>query len=376
MTKKMTHEQYVQCLKSINPNVIPLEEFQGITKRIRHKYVNCGHEAIIPPNSPLHGYGCNICAKKNGGKRFQKTHQQYIEELQEVNPNVVPLEEYTKARTKIKHKCLIDGHVWDVAPTSILRGHGCPMCAKNIMLTHEQFLSLLEPIKYPNVIVVGTYRGKKNKILCKCKDCGYEWHASPDVLLRGNGCRLCGRKRFGKSCRKSHEDFIDAVKEISPTIKILGRYRTAKDRINCRCLICGYEWSPFADDLSMGKGCPICCLSHGEKEIGKILQVANIPFVPQKSFDGLFGLGGGLLSYDFYLPLNNLLIEFQGEQHERPTFGQEQFQIQQEHDRRKRDYAKQHNLKLLEIWYYDYDNIEIILKNNLNLLSVETTGIV
>lgn len=41
------------------------------------------------------------------------------------------------------------------------------------------------------------------------------------------------------------------------------------------------------------------------------------------------------------------------------------FQRQQEHDRRKREYAIQNNINLLEIWYWDYDNIEKILKSEL-----------
>ena len=72
-----------------------------------------------------------------------------------------------------------------------------------------------------------------------------------------------------------------------------------------------------------------------------------------------------MLSYDFYLPQYNLLIEYQGEQHEkfveRFHKSEEDFIIQKEHDRRKKKYTKDNNIKLLEIWYYDYENIEEIL---------------
>ena len=88
-------------------------------------------------------------------------------------------------------------------------------------------------------------------------------------------------------------------------------------------------------------------------------------------YDSLIGLGGGNLSYDFYLPDYNLLIECQGIQHESYTKGfhktKKDFERQLEHDRRKREYAKQHNIKLLEIWYYDMDNIEDILIKELEL---------
>jgi len=39
--------------------------------------------------------------------------------------------------------------------------------------------------------------------------------------------------------------------------------------------------------------------------------------------------------------------------------------IQQEHDRRKREYALYNNINLLEIWYWDFNRIEEILQTEL-----------
>ena len=71
----------------------------------------------------------------------------------------------------------------------------------------------------------------------------------------------------------------------------------------------------------------------------------------------------------FYLPKENILIEYQGEYHDGTARNQtnEEFKVQQEHDKRKREYAKSHNIELLEIWYYDYNNIEEILQSRLLL---------
>ena len=111
--------------------------------------------------------------------------------------------------------------------------------------------------------------------------------------------------------------------------------------------------------------CPECQCSKGEIEVGKILLKKELDYFPQKTFDGLLGLGNGLLSYDFYLYKYNLLIEYQGEMHERFVKGihksKKDFEKQQEHDRRKKEYAEQHSIKLLEIWYWDFDNIKKIL---------------
>ena len=66
----------------------------------------------------------------------------------------------------------------------------------------------------------------------------------------------------------------------------------------------------------------------------------------------------------------NVLIEYQGEQHYEPQDffgGEERYIEQQEHDKRKREYAKLHNIKLLEISYKNFDNITEILNKELGL---------
>ena len=115
--------------------------------------------------------------------------------------------------------------------------------------------------------------------------------------------------------------------------------------------------------------CPICKESHGERKIREYLRKNNIEFIPQKTFPKLLGTGNRLLSYDFYVPFKNLLVEFQGIQHYEPRDfnskdmkqAEKNFEIQQEHDRRKREYAQQNNIDLLEISYIQEDDIEEIL---------------
>jgi hypothetical protein len=135
--------------------------------------------------------------------------------------------------------------------------------------------------------------------------------------------------------------------------------------------------------------CPECQYSQGEDKISQILISKNFVkisqeeydildntdkikkkyYIPQKTFGGLIGLGNCLLSYDFYLPQYNLLIEYQGEFHDGTAKKQskEEFKKQQEHDKRKREYAKSKNIKLLEIWYHEYENIEVILKSKVKI---------
>lgn len=41
------------------------------------------------------------------------------------------------------------------------------------------------------------------------------------------------------------------------------------------------------------------------------------------------------------------------------------FDKQKEHDKRKKEYARNNNIDLLEIWYWDFDNIEEILNKQI-----------
>ena len=168
-----------------------------------------------------------------------------------------------------------------------------------------------------------------------------------------------------------------------------------------------YEYAPFSNKYvwwkcSEGKhkdfyrfasnfSCTECQYSKGENEISIFLlkkyltritkieynKLSNelknnkLYYIPQMKFKKLKGINNGLLSYDFYIPKLNLLIEYQGEQHERyiPGFhkNKKDFDKQLEHDRRKKEYTQIHNINLLEIWYYDFDRIEEILNKELNI---------
>ena len=129
-------------------------------------------------------------------------------------------------------------------------------------------------------------------------------------------------------------------------------------------------------------GCPECNKSKGEKECKRVflsrkfIEITQIEynklmdknnntyFIPQKTFEDLIGVGGGNLSYDFYLPQYNLLLEYQGEFHDGTAYQQSKkdYLKQVEHDRRKKEYTLSNGYDFLEIWYYDFDNIEKILE--------------
>jgi hypothetical protein len=71
-----------------------------------------------------------------------------------------------------------------------------------------------------------------------------------------------------------------------------------------------------------------------------------------------------LLRFDFFIPTQNIAIEYQGKQHYEPIeiFGGEQaFKLQQKKDDIKRKYCSKSQINLLEIPYWEFDCIDDIL---------------
>ena len=138
------------------------------------------------------------------------------------------------------------------------------------------------------------------------------------------------------------------------------------------CEKCDNEFERSLSDMNRndtGVVCRRCQGSKLETKTKHILDKYNVKYEREKTFDNLYGLKNRLLRFDFYLPDYNLLIECQGEQHEswqKTWMSKEGFKRQLEHDKRKREYAENNNINLLEIWYYDIDDIEEILNRVIN----------
>lgn len=125
-------------------------------------------------------------------------------------------------------------------------------------LTHEEFLNkFYKKNKHAQDIeILGTYINTRTKIKCKCKIDGYEWSPRPNDLLRGHGCPKCGG-----TAKLTHEEFMEKFNKQNThakDIEILGTYINNHTKILCRCKIDGYEWTPVADSLLQGCGCPKC----------------------------------------------------------------------------------------------------------------------
>ena len=190
------------------------------------------------------------------------------------------------------------------------------------------------------------------------------WDVQPSSVLQGHGCVKCKSDKISNKLSKTHEQYINELKNINPNIKVIEKYIGANTPILHKCLIDGYEWYVKPSNILSGYGCPKCNESKGEKIICEWLNKHNIKYDSQKRFVNCSDKNP--LPFDFYLPEYNCCIEYQGKQHYESIKyfgGQEQFEYIQKHDVIKNEYCKNNGIPLLRIPYYKFDNIEEELNN-------------
>lgn len=213
-------------------------------------------------------------------------------------------------------------------------------------------------------------RGRAVKMwTCRC-ECGTERDVVEQSLVTGKSVS-CGCYRIEKL--REVVTYDDLTGRVFNRWTVLSReddrFYPGGGRAQmwlCRCE-CGTESLVAAGMLKSGISQSCGCLwgSILEAHVRAYLDSRGYRYVPQQTFDGLVGEGGQSLSYDFLVYKDDepwLLIECQGEQHFRPVeyFGGEaKFKVQQEHDRRKREYAAVHGLEFLEVLYtcHTYDDV-------------------
>lgn len=305
--------------------------------------------------------------------RRRKTQQEFINELKLANSTIKCIDEYKTMHEKIKFKCLTCGYEWYDTPGHVLYGRGCHNCNRKIRKTHECFIAEVKS-KFSNIDILSKYSGVDNKIKCHCKIHNIDWLTTPFVLLRGNyGCRLCANESIKKMKLKTHDEFCKEVnKSTYGEYSVVGKYIDSKTAIIMHHKTCGNDFFVRPSNFLINRSCPHCVTpSKGEYKIIDFFEQHDINHEFQKYYDDLRGINNGQLSYDFYVDKFNLLIEYQGEFHDGTLLNKvqtiETYDRQQEHDKRKREYAKSHNINLLEIWYWDFDNIENILARELGI---------
>ena len=262
MGRKVTHEEFVDRVSKVNPDITVIGEYKGSREKVKCR-CNCGHEWEPIACSLTSGRGCPKCGLIKIATKRRKSHEAFVEEVGNANPNVIVIGKYTNMHTKVECECQF-GHRWFPFAMDVARGEGCPQCGlisrvSKRTKTHEQFVEEVRNIN-PDITVVGTYKNSHTKIEFRCKE-GHKWITTPSNVLAGKTCLTCANIQSSLRQRKSHEQFVKELKNIHPDITVIGEYVNSNTKIEFMCSK-GHIWKSAPSNLLSGCSCPFC---KGEK---------------------------------------------------------------------------------------------------------------
>ena len=240
----------------------------------------------------------------------------------------------------------------------------CEFCFKE-----ERINKVKEKCKKLNYILLTTeYIGKNQKLDIIC-DKGHEWHPTFDNFInKDRRCRKCVDIQNGINQKLPWSNIVSFFnKENYNILSKEKEYINNQSKLKVSCPL-GHKYEVSYSNFHKGTRWPFCASSKGEERIKNILDLHKISFESQFKFkDCKFYK---YLPFDFYLPDYNCCIEFDGKQHYEIVEyfgGYETFINTKIRDTVKNVYCKENNIYLLRIPYWEFDNIENILRNELNL---------
>lgn len=276
---------------------------------------------------------------------------------------------YVNTSKKVDISCSEHGTFKQTPADHLYGGYGCSSC-KFIKIAKERTIKAANSFtqkainahKKFNVVYDYSkvdYVNAKTPVDILCKMHGI-FIVTPNKHLSGWGCAQCSHNRK----KLTTKEFIAKAK------KVHGN----------RFVYCGTQYQDYYTEIQIGckkhgtffqsperhlhtKGCPMCyySCSIGERDIMELLKRNNIEFKKEKTFPGLFTKDvASKPRYDFWLPKNNILIEYDGEQHFKPirfvgcktvNEAKIRFKRLKQNDRRKNIFAKHQGITLIRIPY-------------------------
>ena len=242
----------------------------------------------------------------------------------------------------------------------------------SIVITHEEYLRRNKNIHGEDYEYLSTYAGSFVKAKIKCNKCGEVFYQIPNSHWRGRGCPVCRWKKSGihtkgKTINLTKEFFIEKSNVVHCNKYEYDKVIMVNNRTHVviTCKEHG-DWLQRPDNHLSGYGCPKCRMSKGEMKIMKCLDANNVSYIHQHRFaDCKYK---NTLSFDFYIPSKNTVIEYDGEQHFgtcRGKYTVEQLVETQTRDDIKNKYCQDNTIKIIRISYKDFDKIESVLSHTL-----------
>lgn len=376
MPKRLTKEDFIERAMLVHGNKYDYSKVNYVDAHTK-VCITCQEHGDFwqQPYSHLNGKGCPVCGKEKNDNSKRLSQDVVIERMVAVHGDFYDYSKfvYVDMHTKGVIICHIHGDFLQSAHEHI-SGQKCPICSGKQKWTEEMFLGMAHK-KFGNKFIYHHNFVDSNtitKITCPIHG---DFYTSPRNHLRSSfGCPKCAYDHLAKKQTYSFDLFIQKAKNkwgdtYDYSMINESNYINTKNKVPIICHKHGLFWQNPNNHL-YGQGCPHCKRSLGEDKVALFLDTHKIKYETQCIFNNNNILcKNNYFRVDFYLPENNTIIEYNGQQHYKEVlvFSERTLEQQKERDSALRQYCKESNINLIEIPYWDYDNIDGILKNKLKI---------
>lgn len=277
---------------------------------------------------------------------------------------------YEKSYQKVAIKCIAHDHTFYQTPDNHLQGHnGCHRCSdenKRALhaITIDEFVKSSEIVHhrvydYSKV----SYLNSKTKVEIICKTHGTFFQTPSNHIHNKQGCPSCFNETRSKTRALGINAFITAAKNVHGNVYDYSdvQYTNNSTKIEIGCTTHGTFNQTPSDHIHSSAGCPKCQSSKGERKVRSILMKRGLEFTEEQTFSGCVNpQTAHKLRFDFYIPSQRVLIEFDGSHHYVQVDGREPLQSIQHRDYIKTQFAEANGFNLLRIHYLE-SNIEDLI---------------
>ena len=200
MGKKLTHEEFVERLETINPDIEVVDLYNSQCTPFKVRCKKCNYEWNGYASNLLRGNGCRKCSAKKRGTKRTKTHNDFLKEFAEKNPysnEIILLGKYVQAQSPIQCECKKCKGKWERTPSELLTNKGCPICSGRKVVKGINDVATTHPhlVKYfTNIEESYLYTSNSNQIIeTKCPYCNHTKNMRvADLTHREYSCHICG----------------------------------------------------------------------------------------------------------------------------------------------------------------------------------------
>lgn len=206
MSKKLTHEEFIQRVQNKSTDIIVLGTYQSQNIPIQCKCSICGYVWSTIPKRLMLGQGCPECSKiKSRLNKIKNKSSSFQERANKVHHNKYDYSKviYTGASQKVEIVCPIYGSFFQTPNNHINCKQGCPKCSHpSYSKTTEEFLKqAIEVHKDKYEYSKCIYVDSSTPVLIICP-IHRDFYQLPNNHLKGCGCPKCNESHGEKTVRE------------------------------------------------------------------------------------------------------------------------------------------------------------------------------